>query len=72
MGIEVIKNVLRREPIIVRGVVTALIVAVGDAFGVSASEIVESVTGLSVDGLVLAIFGLLGVAVSARGRVTPV
>ena len=72
MSIEKIKNVIGREPLMVRGVVVALIVALGEAVGVSASEIVESVTGLSVDSLVLAIFGLLGVTASARKKVSPV
>ena len=72
MSFEIIKNVVRREPLMVRGVVVALIVALGEAVGVSASEIVESVTGLSVDSLVLAIFGLLGLTASARKKVSPV
>jgi len=72
MNLETIKNTVRREPLLLRGVLTALIVALGDAVGVSAVELVESVTGLSIDGLVLAIFGLLGVTASARRKVSPI
>jgi len=71
MSIETIKAIIRREPVMVRAAVTAIVMAIANVVGVSGTELVEFATGLDVDGIILAVIGVIGVATSARRNVTP-
>jgi len=65
------KRIIQREPLMVRAILAAVTVAILEGFGVDPESAVQSVTGLSIDSVILAVAAMFGLSLNARKQVAP-